>query len=119
MKMQKMKNNIIKSILNAAANLICDYPAEKTRKENLRDQMAAREADFRKRFEATQHKAAQEGDDEEGVSIMNNVVTIDVKVNGIEEANKKLDELIAKIEEVQTRAGELAHMTGNIKFDLN
>ncbi len=110
---------MIKSILNVAVNLIRDYPAEKTRKEIFREQMSVREAEFRKRFKSTRHKAAQEGGDKEGVSIMNNVVTIDVKVNGIEEALEKLDELIAKIEEVQTRAGELANLAGNIKFDVN
>ncbi len=45
-------------------------------------------------------------------------VTIDVKVRGIEEANIELDKLIAKIEEVQTRAGELASSTKNLKFDI-
>ncbi len=42
---------MIKSILNEAANLIRDYPAEKARKESVREKMAIREAEFMKRFE--------------------------------------------------------------------
>jgi len=52
---------MIKSILNVAANLIRDYPAEKARKESLRAQMAVREAEFMKRFKETQSKNRPEG----------------------------------------------------------
>ncbi len=41
---------MIKSILNQVSQLIRDYPAEKARKENIREQMAIREAEFRKRM---------------------------------------------------------------------
>ncbi len=48
---QRKENNMIKSILNQASQLIRDYPAEKARKEKIREQMAIREAKFMKRFE--------------------------------------------------------------------
>ncbi len=46
------------------------------------------------------------------------VVIINMKVKGIKKASKKIDKLIAKIEEVQTRAGELASSIENSKFDI-
>ncbi len=46
------------------------------------------------------------------------VVIIGIKLKGIKKACKKLDKLIAKIEEVQTRAGELASSIENSKFNI-
>ncbi len=46
------------------------------------------------------------------------VVTVDVKVNGVDEAVEKATELTTKIQEAKTLAGELASMMENLKVDI-